>query len=278
MLSLGICPSQVKAADNYAYLPKDEVQSIDIEGKAIPVLVRPWEGKLKLGSAILIGPSDASADAAGFIQYLRHSLNPEGWASISLTPPKSLYRPNFATQPSEIAKVGTSQLTLNSHAHTPLYNSAQLLELRNFQQETLMKSCTQLEALTASYEGLKIYLVSDDSAGILVSLLFDKKIPAPDVLVLINPYREFESLIDETSRRKSIAEQLALQTFPILDLQSPNGHPISLANAQARLNLNQLKTSRLYRQYRLSLALNNPSGWEEANNHIKGFARYATGH
>jgi hypothetical protein len=277
ILSLGAVPLMLPAADDYAYLPKDEVQSIDIEGKALPVLVRAWEGKLRLGSAIIVGPTDKNADAAGFVSHLRQALNPEGWASISLTPPKGLYRPSFATEAAEIAKAGTDQLSLSAYERTPLYTSAQLLELRNFQQDTLSKSFTKLDVLTASFAGLKIYIVADDSAGILVSLLFDKKIPAPDVLVLINPYREYEELIDEASRRKSIAEQLAMQTFPVLDLQSPNGHPISLANAKARLSLNQLKSSRLYRQYRLNLALNTPSGWEDAQNYIEGFARFSTG-
>jgi hypothetical protein len=262
---------------NYDYLPQDEVTSIEVEGQPLPVLVRPWEGKLRLGSVIIIGPSDSNADAAGFISHLRKSLNPAGWASISLTPPKGLYRPSFATGAEEIAKVGGEQLSVSGYKPIPLYNSAQLLELRNFQQEALTKSFAPLEALSDSYAGLKMYLVSDDSAGILISLLFDKKIPAPDVLVLINPYREHEELIDEPSRRKSIAQQLLMQTFPVLDLQSPNGHPVSLANAHQRKAVNQLKSPRLYRQYRLNLRLDNPSGWEEAQNYIEGFARFATG-
>jgi hypothetical protein len=277
LLCLGGIPLMLSAADDYTYLPKEEVQSIDVEGKSLPVLVRAWEGKLRLGSAILVGPTDASADAAGFMGHLRQALNPEGWASISLTPPKGLYRPNFVTEAAEIAKAGTGQLTLSAYEQIPLYTSAQLLELRNFQQDTLGKCFTKLDDLTADFSGLKIYIVTDDSAGILMSLLFDKKIPAPDVLVLINPYREYEALIDEVSRRKSIAEQLAMQTFPVLDLQSPNGHPISVAHAKARLDLNQIKSSRLYRQYKLNLALNTPSGWEEAQNYIEGFARFSTG-
>ncbi|WP_445946473.1 DUF3530 family protein [Shewanella sp.] len=269
--------ANAQGQNSYDYLPQDEVTSIEVEGKPMPVLVRPWEGKLRLGSVIIIGPSDSNADAAGFISHLRKSLNPEGWASISLTPPKGLYRPSFATAADEINKAGDGQLSVSAYKNTPLYNSAQLLELRNFQQDALTKSFTPLQALSDSYTGLKMYLVSDDSAGILVSLLFDKKIPAPDVLVLINPYREHEDLIDEASRRKSIAQQLLMQLFPVLDLQSPNGHPVSLADAKQRLNVNQIKSTRLYRQYRLSLSLDNPSGWEEAQNYIEGFARFATG-
>ncbi|WP_350431794.1 DUF3530 family protein [Shewanella sp. H8] len=273
---LATMPS-VKAQQPYAYLPTDEIKFISIDGKQTEVLVRSWESKKHFGSAVIIAASDTDADAAGLASYLRTNINQRGWASISLTPAKGLYRPNYATKPEEITKAGTEQLQLSSNKSTPKYDSSQLLELRNFQQSSLSEALNQLTSTISLFPGGNILIVIDDSAGMVTNLLYDKKIPTPDVLVIVNPYREFEHLIDLQSQRKSIAEQLVTMSIPILDIQSSDANPNSIEQASTRLNYNQVKPARYYRQYQMSLDLSSPSGWEEALNQIEGFSRTVIG-
>ena len=267
----------VKAQQPYAYLSADEIKFITIDGKQSEILVRSWQSKKHFGSAVIVAASDTDADAAGLASYLRTNINSLGWASISLTPAKGLYRPNYATKPEEITKAGTEQLQLSSDKSIPKYESSQLLELRNFQQTNLNEALNQLPATTSLFPGGKIMIVLDDSAGMIINLLYEKKIPTPDVLVIINPYREYEYLIDPQSQRKSIAEQLVTMSIPILDIQSADAHPNSIEQAPTRLNYNQVKPARYYRQYQMSLDLSNASGWEEALNQIEGFSRTVIG-
>ncbi len=276
-VSLLMAMPSVKAQQPYAYLSADEIKFITIDGKQSEILVRSWQSKKHFGSAVIVAASDTDADAAGLASYLRTNINSLGWASISLTPAKGLYRPNYATKPEEITKAGTEQLQLSSDKSVPKYESSQLLELRNFQQTNLNEALNQLPATTSLFPGGKIMIVLDDSAGMIINLLYDKKIPTPDVLVIINPYREYEYLIDPQSQRKSIAEQLVTMSIPILDIQSADAHPNSIEQAPTRLNYNQVKPARYYRQYQMSLDLSNASGWEEALNQIEGFSRTVIG-
>jgi hypothetical protein len=266
-----------QAQQQYAHLSADEIKFVTIDGKQSKVLVRSWQSKKHFGSVTIIAASDTDADAAGLASYLRTTINSRGWASISLTPAKGLYRPNYATKPEDITKAGTQQLQLSSNKSTPKYDSSQLLELRNFQQASLNEALNQLSSTTGLFPGAQILIVIDDSAGMITHLLYDKKIPTPDMLVLINPYREYEYLIDPQSQRKSIAEQLVAMSIPILDIQSSDAHPNSIEQAATRLHLNQVKSARYYRQYQMSLDLSNPSGWEEALDQIEGFARTVIG-
>lgn len=276
-ISLLTAMPSVKAQQPYAYLSADEIKFITIDGKQSEILVRSWQSKKHFGSAVIVAASDTDADAAGLASYLRTNINSLGWASISLTPAKGLYRPNYATKPEEITKAGTEQLQLSSDKSVPKYESSQLLELRNFQQTNLNEALNQLPATTSLFPGGKIMIVLDDSAGMIINLLYEKKIPTPDVLVIINPYREYEYLIDPQSQRKSIAEQLVTMSIPILDIQSADAHPNSIEQAPTRLNYNQVKPARYYRQYQMSLDLSNASGWEEALNQIEGFSRTVIG-
>ncbi|MGX9460456.1 DUF3530 family protein [Shewanella sp. A14] len=276
-ISILFVTPNVKAQQQYAHLPADEIKFITIDGKQSEVLVRSWQSKKHFGSMTIIAASDTDADAAGFASYLRTNINDRGWASISLTPARGLYRPNYATKPEDVAKAGTEQLQLSSHKTTPKYDSSQLLELRNFQQSSLGEALNQLPSTSSLFPGGKILVVIDDSAGMITNLLYDKKVPTPDVLIVVNPYREYEYLIDPQSQRKSIAEQLVTMSIPILDIQSFDAHPNSIEQAPTRLHYNQVKPARYYRQYKMSLDLNNPSGWEEALDQIEGFSRTVIG-
>lgn len=272
-ISLLVITPTAQAQPQYPHRSADEIKFITIDGKQSEVRIRAWQSKNHFGSVMII----AAADAAGLVDYLRTTITGRGWASISLTPTTGLYRPNYATTPEDVTKAGTNQLPPTSNKSTPKYESSQLLELRNFQQTNVNEALNQLTSTMSLYPGGKVLIVIGDSAGMVTNLLYDKKIPTPDVLVLINPYREFEQLIDPQHQRKSIAKQLGTMAIPILDIQSSDAHPNSIETAPTRLHDNQVKASRYYRQYQMSLDLSHPSGWEEALNQIEGFARTVIG-
>ncbi len=265
------------AANVFAPVPESEKQTITVQDQKIEVLVKPWQSKRQRGAAILVGPTDSQASGTGLIHFLRAEVPTYGWASISIKPTEGLYRPNFATKAEEITKAGEEQLSLEPHQNTPKYNSSQLLELRNFQLSVIDDCISQLEGIGAEYPGKRIIVATDDSAGMVINLLFEDKLPKPDLLVVVNPYREFDHIIEEQNRGLSIAQQLSEIDIPILDIQSANGHQISKAESKNRKDLNQLKSSHHYRQYMLELNLNNQSGWKEALNHIGSFARKIAG-
>ncbi|UAL44251.1 alpha/beta hydrolase family protein [Shewanella inventionis] len=277
ILGMWALAPNASAQQKYAHVNSNEIKFITIDGKQSEVLVRSWQSKKQFGSVTIVGPSDTNADANGLASYLRTHINQRGWASISLTPAKGLYRPNYATKPEDISQAGNEQITVNTNKSTPKYTSEQLLELRNFQQASLSEAINQLGSTISLFPGANILVAIDDSAGMVTNLLYDKKIPIPDVFVVVNPYREFEYLIDPQSQRKSIAEQLVTMSLPILDIQSRDAHPISITEASTRLNYNQVKPARYYRQYQMSLDFTNQSGWEEALNQIEGFSRTVIG-
>ena len=91
------------------------------------------------------------------------------------------------------------------------------------------------------------------------------------MLIVINPYREDEQ------RNQALAEQLAKLTLPILDIQSPDGHPASLETADNRKKLAVTLESPNYRQTTLALNLDNESAWQNCLNAIKGFSARMSG-
>lgn len=222
-------PAEVSAKKlNNRYLPENEVKQITIDNQPYDLLVRPWEGKKKLGAAIILPATNGTADAPGLMAFVRRNINPAGWASLSLTPPTELPAANFATAATEVTSPGAAQLSSPSNKPSPKIkpedNSKHLQE----QEDFLVQSMSQLDAVGADYAGKRILITADQSAGLLISLLSQKKIADPDVLIVINPYREDEKL------NQALAEQLAKLTLPILDIQSPDGHPASLETAANR--------------------------------------------
>ena len=265
-------PAEVSAKKlNNRYLPENEVKQITIDNQPYDLLVRPWEGKKKLGAAIILPATNGTADAPGLMAFVRRNINPAGWASLSLTPPTELPAANFATAATEVTSPGAAQLSSPSNKSSPKIkpedNSKHLQE----QEDFLVQSMSQLDAVGADYAGKRILITADQSAGLLISLLSQKKIADPDVLIVINPYREDEKL------NQALAEQLAKLTLPILDIQSPDGHPASLETAANRKILAVTLKSPNYRQTSLALNLDNESAWQNCLNAIKGFSARMSG-
>lgn len=222
-------PIQPKRTSNY--LPANEIKQITIDNQPLELLVRSWEGRKKLGAAIILPATNGTADAPGLMAFVRRNINAAGWASLSLTPPTEPPAPNFATPATEVTTAGSAQLTSPSNKPSqkvkPEDSNKHLIE----QEDFLVKSMSQLDSVGADFPGKRVLITADQSAGLLISLLSQKKIADPDVLIVINPYSE-----DET-RNQAIAEKLAKLTMPILDIQSPDGHPASLETAAQRKTL-----------------------------------------
>nr|WP_275974926.1 DUF3530 family protein [Shewanella gaetbuli] len=269
--------AQLYATSQSATIPESEISTITIDGKDTTVLRRSWSGKNQFGLMVIVPGSEDHKQNAGLIGYLRHQLNPKGWATLKLMPPAGLYRPNFATPSEEIAKEGQSQITLPAHQAVPKFNSEQLLEIRNFQQSTLTETLSQLADIGKPYPGARVLIAMDDSAAMVTHLLYEQKIPMPDLLVLINPYREHEHLVDKANQRKSVSEELVMMSVPTLDIYSADAHPLAIKTAQMRKQYNQIKPNKYYRQYFVHLSLSNEGGWEEVLDRIEGFARVVIG-
>lgn len=86
---------QAAAKRASSYLPASEIKQITIDDQPLELLVRSWEGRKKLGAAIILPATNGTADAPGLMAFVRRNINAAGWASLSLTPP---------TEPPEIGR------------------------------------------------------------------------------------------------------------------------------------------------------------------------------
>lgn len=262
---------QAAAKRTSNYLPANEIKQITIDDQPLELLVRSWEGRKKLGAAIILPATNGTADAPGLMAFVRRNINAAGWASLSLTPPTEPPAPNFATPATEVTSAGSAQLSSPSNKPSqkvkPEQSNKHLLE----QEDFLVKSMSQLDSIGTDFPGKRVLITADQSAGLLISLLSQKKIADPDVLIVINPYSEDEA------RNQAIAEKLAKLTMPILDIQSPDGHPASLETAEQRKSLAVTLESPNYRQTALALNLDNESAWQNCLSAIRGFAARMSG-
>ncbi|BAJ00322.1 alpha/beta hydrolase family protein [Shewanella violacea] len=250
----------------YDYLPKEEIIEITLGERKTEVLVRPWSGKKKLGSAILLANLGMGADGAGFQAYLRRQLNPAGWATISLTPPNKVLTPNFATSPEEIAKAGEMKQAQKSTEMTEQYADDVWKKIREKQSQFLSQAIDQLDAIGAPYPGKRLLITSGQGAGLVITMLSNNLLAKPDILVIINPYMKMK---DENL---GLAKQLAELDIPVLDIQSADGHRASYKTARLRAELSPQNAPYRYSQQTLVLNLNNPMSWETALKLIEGFA------
>ncbi|MGL5359975.1 MAG: DUF3530 family protein, partial [Shewanella sp.] len=254
------------------YLPDAEIQQISIDNQPYELLVRPWEGKQKHGASIILPATNGNADAPGLMAFVRRHINAAGWASLSLTPPRELPAANFTTAATEVSTAGAAQLSILANKPSPKVPAAQRREYLQQQEAFVINSLSQLDKIGAEYPGKRVLITANQSAALLIYLLSEQKIALPDVLIVINPYSE-----DDT-RNQGLAAALATLTIPILDIQSPDGHPASLYTAAQRRTLAVTEASPNYRQSLLALNLDNESAWQHCLSTIQGFAaRMSTG-
>ncbi|MPY25946.1 DUF3530 family protein [Shewanella psychropiezotolerans] len=250
----------------YDYLPKEEVIEITVGQQQTEVLVRSWSGKKQLGTAILLANPGMGADGAGFQAYLRRKLNPAGWATIAITPPKKVATPNFATSAKEIAKAGEMQGNQKANEATEQYSDAVWQDIREKQSQFISQTMNQLDAIGAPYPGKRLLITSGQGAGLTIAMINKNLLAKPDILVLINPYLKMKG------ENLALAKQLAELDIPVLDIQSVDGHRASSATAHMRAELSPQNAPYRYSQQTLALNLKNPMSWETALKSIEGFA------
>ncbi|MFT5789019.1 MAG: hypothetical protein ACI8SJ_001127 [Shewanella sp.] len=250
----------------FSYLSESEVNYVQIDDQDYPVLLRSWQGKKKLGLAIIVPGLGLSPDEGGFTAYLRRKLNRAGWATLAITPPQKPSMPNYATQAVDVANAGEKQLSQRRTQAMPVFSEEQQTLNIQQQQSFFISSMSQLDSLGKQFQGKRMLISSDDSAGILIELLKDNKLPMPDMLAIINPYH------DQPSQNQALATQLAELTIPVLDIQSRDGTSASLATQQNRFDLSPQNAPFRYHQYKISLDLQHKEGWSSGLKIIEGFA------
>ncbi|CAM3926103.1 DUF3530 family protein [Shewanella aquimarina] len=259
--------AQRNTMQDYDYLPPTEVAKITVEGTEQPVLVRPWQGRNQYGAAVLLGDLGEDADPEGLLAFLRRDLTPKGWATLSIGAPQGASQPNHITDAGEIPKPGEAQLSQKRDQNLPKYSQEDWTALREKQKTALSQTLGQLDGLGKTYPGKRILIVSGQSAGLVIEILTAAALPSPDLLVVINPYLELEA------ENRDLPGKLAKLALPVLDIQSPDGLPASLATQKARKALSPMGQPLRYEQQRLALNLDQPTAWQEVLILVQGFAQ-----
>ncbi|WP_041510869.1 DUF3530 family protein [Shewanella sp. cp20] len=259
--------AQRNAMQDYDYLPPTEVAKITVEGTEQPVLVRPWQGRNQYGAAVLLGDLGEDADPEGLLAFLRRDLTPKGWATLSIGAPQGASQPNHITDAGEIPKPGEAQLSQKRDQSLPKYSQEDWTALREKQKTALSQTLGQLDGLGKAYPGKRMLIVSGQSAGLVIEMLTAAALPSPDLLVVINPYLELEA------ENRDLAGKLAKLELPVLDIQSPDGLPASLATQDTRKALSPMGQPLRYEQQRLALNLDQPTAWQEVLILVQGFAQ-----
>ena len=257
--------AELTTAD-YHYLPTSEVKQLQVNDQEVPALLRPWLGKKKHGLAIIVPDFSNRADAPGAANFLRHQLNYAGWATLALTPASVSQPPYFATQADEIAKAGQQSNTQVAAQETPDFSEEQLVKIQQQQQDFMLNSMSQLDSLGKDFSGKRMIIAFGESANLVTELLNAKRLPPPNILVVINPYSDIDSV------NKLLAEKITTLNVPVLDLQSKDGSSESLATQQQRLTLAPENAPTRYSQQILALDLSLQVSWENTFNLIKGFS------
>ncbi|MCK8045875.1 alpha/beta hydrolase family protein [Shewanella sp. 1CM18E] len=252
---------------DYRYLPANEVKQLQVDGKQVPALLRPWLGKKQYGLAIIVPDLSARADAAGVTNYLRLQLNQLGWATLAITPPSLETPPYFATRADDINQAGEQNNSQLANQETPDFSAQQLADIQQQQQTFLQTSMTQLDSLGKEFSGKRMLIAFGESANLVIELLDKQGLPAPDILVVINPYSDIDSV------NAQLAPKLAQLPMPILDLQSKDGSAASIATQSQRLTLAPANAPTRYSQQVLALDLSLKVTWDNTLKLIAGFAQ-----
>ncbi|WP_281212663.1 DUF3530 family protein [Shewanella insulae] len=271
LMSLALLPfmasAQQSATPDYDYLPPEEIAKITLGESEQAVLVRPWQGRHEYGAAVLLGDLGEDADPEGLLAFLRRELTPKGWATLSIGAPQGAAQPNHITDAGEISKPGEQQLSQKSHQSLPKYSQEDWGALREKQKTAMSQTLGQLDSLGSNYPGKRILIVTGQSAGLVIEMLAAATLPSPDLLVVINPY------LEQDAENRDLPGKLAKLELPVLDIQSPDALPASLATQKARKALSPMGEPLRYEQQGLALNLDQPSAWQEVLTLIQGFAQ-----
>ncbi|WP_223296221.1 DUF3530 family protein [Shewanella halifaxensis] len=251
---------------DYSYLPASELKQLQVEGKDVPALLRPWLGNKQLGLTIIVPAFSERADAPGLVSNLRHELNYSGWATLALTPPSLSKAPYFVTHAEEVNKAGEQQNSVPANQEIPDFSAEQLALTQQQQRDFMLSAMAQLDSLGKSFTGKRMLIAIGNSANLVIELLETKHLPMPDILVVINPYSDIASV------NKALPQKLAALSIPVLDIQSKDGSSASLATQAQRRVLSPANAPTRYSQQSLALDLSLQVAWNDSLKFIEGFA------
>ncbi|WP_259650765.1 MULTISPECIES: alpha/beta hydrolase family protein [unclassified Shewanella] len=256
--------SFIASASNadYSYLPASEVKQLQVENQSVPALLRPWLGHKQLGLAIIVPALGERADAPGLASYLRRELNDAGWATLALTPPEPA---DTSTEINTAIETG-NQLTKQPEQASDSQLTAEQVAKTKLQQDFMLASMAQLDALGKHFSGKRMLVTMGDSANLIIELLASKRLPMPDLLVIVNPYSELESV------NNALPEKLASLAIPVLDIQSKDGTAASISTQLKRRSLAPANAPTRYSQQVLALDLTLEMAWDNSLELIEGFA------
>ncbi|MFQ6372938.1 DUF3530 family protein [Shewanella sp. YIC-542] len=250
MVSSKAAPLPPLAADN------QQPSQIQIDGKGVLVLTREWQYRLHRGSVIIIPPPGTDARAQGLPGYLARQLSVLGWSTFSLTPPPAAPKLNFTTSVAAVNEAGNGQMHDTGNQLTRQRSDGDWQQLQQRQQHYLQQGLAQLQTSAQAFTGKQLLVAIGPSGPLLMQLLQQQQLQAPDLLVLINPYTE------PTAANDKLAALLGQLAFPVLDIQSPDANPASLGTRQQRLQVLESHPERHSRQQLLALDLTQQSAYE----------------
>ena len=262
LLLFGCCPV---LAQNRA-VGEAKQQTIEVQGQQVEVLSQSWQGRQRHGAVILLPSLGQSAEAPGLIAYLREELPIHGWATFSIAPPALPAPINFTTKAEDVSKAGDGTVQNRGSEPSAQRSDDEWQQLRQSQQLYLGDAIKQVTPLMQQYPGGWVLVTEDQTAALVMEMIAQRQLTMPNLLVVVNPYSA------DPAHNRQLADNYGLFAMPVLDLQSPDGAPASLATqAQRQLKLSE-QVARRSRQQQLALNLSQPTAYAECLNIIRGMS------
>ncbi|QSX34116.1 DUF3530 family protein [Shewanella avicenniae] len=243
--------------------------TIDVQGQKIEVLSHAWASRKKLGSALLLPSLGQAADAPGLMAYLREQLPLHGLATFSVAAPDRPASPNFTTKAEDVSRAGDGTVAEQGTTPTQSRTKDQWQELRTQQRQLIVDTVKQVVPLMQSYPGGWVLITENQTASLVMDMIAQQQLSAPNLLVVVNPYSA------DPQHNSELVQQYSRFGMALLDLQSPDGAPASQATqAQRQLKIAALSAKQA-RQQLLPLNLNQSTAYAECLNIIKGMTNTA---
>ncbi len=241
-------------------------QTIEVQGQQVEVLSHPWAGRQHHGAVIMLPSLGQPAQAPGLIAYLRDELPIHGWATFSIAAPALPAPINFTTKAEDVSKAGDGTVQSRGNQASAQRSDEEWQQLRQAQQQYLGDAIKQVTPLMQQYPGGWILVTENQTAALVMEMIAQRQLTMPNLLVVVNPYSA------DPEYNRQLANNYGLFAMPVLDLQSPDGAPASLATqAQRQLKLAE-QVARRSRQQQLALNLSQPTAYAECLSIIRGMS------
>ncbi len=240
-------PALATERDLEFYLPPGEVVWLNHNDNQYLLLEREYETPYLRGNLLFIPEWNTHPLQSHFLSLLYKNMPAFGWNTHALQPPLN----------------SSETISWNESADSR-YPSPAAAELREPFKTDLLHRIEQAQQHSAQYGGANIWVVEGISAGFVVELLNEQKLPAPDALIVVGIY------FPQWQLNENLATTLARFSFPILDLVAQNSNSWVSATAELRQKEARKHQHLGYRQRLLSatyygaeheIAVNLLRGW-----------------